>query len=448
VDRKVRHCFLRLAIPLMVAQVVAASNAGVAASNAGVAASNAGVAASALGEFARVCDADGRLLWGKPLCGPLVLVDPSTRAAVANRPDPDGKFRREGPIFNGTFPEQFTPSNTAIKWGGQEWATVMLPLPADPFRRLSLLAHESFHRIQPGLGLRAADSGNAHLETEAGRVWLRLELRALARALRAEKAEESRSAAGDAMLFRLYRHKLCPGSESMEAALERQEGLAEYTGVFVALRATGESVSRVARVVEAFEDSNAFARSFAYATGPALGLLLDRYAAGWRGRAATVSLDSLLIAGLHVQTPGDLPRQAQLRAAQYGFRAVSRAEREREEGHRVFLVELRSKFLEGPTLEFPSAAEMSRNFDPGKLVPFPPHGTYYAAGTFAANWGKLTVESGGALVAPDNTSVQVPGPLDLQARPIRGAGWVLNLKAGWTVQSSGRPGSFAVVRQR
>jgi hypothetical protein len=131
-------------------------------------------------------------------------------------------------------------------------------------------------------------------------VWLRQEIRALARGLRAEGAAGRQSAA-DAMLFRIYRHHLFPGSEAMEAAMEKHEGLAEYTGVFVAMRATGEDISREARVVEAFEDSTQFARSFAYATGPAVGLLLDRYAAGWRGRAASTPLDSMLISAVRVQ---------------------------------------------------------------------------------------------------------------------------------------------------
>jgi len=88
---------------------------------------------------------------------------------------------------------------------------------------------------------------------------------------------------------------------------------------------------------------------------------------------------------------------------------------------------------------------MTRNFNPGGLVPFPPHGTYYPTGTFAASWGKLQVDSGGALVAPDNRSLRVPAPADPDARPIRGAGWVLQLEPGWTIRPSERPGSFAVV---
>jgi hypothetical protein len=231
----------------------------------------------------------------------------------------------------------------------------------------------------------------------------------------------------------------------MEAALEKQEWLAEYTGVFIALRETGESIGREARIVEAFEDSDAFARSFAYATGPALGLLLDRYAAGWRERAAATSLDSMLASALKVKPPEDLQREVRMRAGLYGYDAVVAAEREREERHTAFLAGLTARFVDGPPLDFTPAAEMSRNFSPGTLVPFPPHGTYYPTGTFAASWGKLQVQSGGALVAPDNRSVRVSVPADPEARPIRGDGWVLQIAPGWTIGASVRPGSFAVL---
>ncbi|MDQ2840413.1 MAG: hypothetical protein M3Y72_05120 [Acidobacteriota bacterium] len=212
------------------------------------------------------------------------------------------------------------------------------------------------------------------------------------------------------------------------------------------MRETGEDIGREARIVEAFEDSNAFARSFGYATGPALGLLLDRYAVGWREQAASApSLESMLVSALHLHTPKNLQRAAEQRATLYGYMAVAAAEHGRQERQNAFLSELRSKFLQAPTLDFPTAPEMSRNFDPGSLVPFPPYGTYYPSGTFTANWGKLQVESGGALVAPDNRSVRVPAPTDPEASPVRGAGWTLELASGWSIRPSERSGSFALV---
>jgi hypothetical protein len=131
----------------------------------------------ALNEWTSVCHSDGVLLWSKSLCGPLVLVSPQTHSAIADRPDPDGKFHRQESVYIGALPKQFTPSNTSIRWNQQDWAMVMLPLPTDPFLRLALLAHESFHSVQPSLGLRASDAPDPSLDTEAGRLWMRLELR-------------------------------------------------------------------------------------------------------------------------------------------------------------------------------------------------------------------------------------------------------------------------------
>src|ERR1044072_8729458 len=45
----------------------------------------------------------GEVLWRAQLCGPIVLVDPETRAAVANQPDPAGKFQRQEGMFVGAW---------------------------------------------------------------------------------------------------------------------------------------------------------------------------------------------------------------------------------------------------------------------------------------------------------------------------------------------------------
>ena len=407
-------------------------------------------AIAALEEFTKICESEGQAIWGHSLCGPMMLVDPATRTVISNHGDSQNRFRREGALFTGPFPEPFTPSNTAIQWDGQHWSTVMLPLPLDPFRRLALLAHEAFHRIQPELGLIGSDTPNEQLDTEDGRIWLRMELRAMGQALRMQDAI-ARRAAADAMLFRMYRHNLFPGSAEREAAMERQEGLAEYTGAVVALRTTGESVNREARIMESFEDSDAMARSFAYATGPGLGLLLDRFTQGWRSRVATTAMNSMLIWALKVPTQADLKRTAEERAALYGYPAVVRAEQEREQRRADLASELNVKFLQGSVLDFPSSPEMNRNFNPMALTPFPPHGTYYPTGTFTAPWGKIQVDSGGALVTPDNRSVRVPvpssfHPSDAPGAAIQGNGWALKLSPGWRIIPARKAGSFLVVR--
>lgn len=398
-----------------------------------------------LSEFQRVCQEAGDRMWGVPLCGRLLLVDSRSRMTVANMPDPEGTFRDAGGLFVGSLPPEILIANTSIRWGNEDWAMVSLPLPTDEFLRLRLLVHESFHRLQARLGLRAADTAGGHLDSESGRLWLRLELRALAQALRLDGAA-ARTAAEDALLFRAVRHSLHPRAQVLESALEIQEGLAEYTGTVIALGQSGESPVRVARAVEDFEDQSSFSRSFAYATGPALGLLLDKHAPGWRkGLTRDSSLGSLLGHALNVRAGTDPVHLAQSRGERYGLRAVAAAERGRAVRTQALLAGYRARFLDGPVLLFPRTEELRRSFNPNNLVPLGDSGTVYPTGTFVSRWGKLQIDDVGGLLATDNQTLRVSAPAELSARPLSGPGWRLELAPGWTVRPGTIAGSFVVV---
>jgi hypothetical protein len=400
-----------------------------------------------LARFQSVCDSEGKLLWGASLCGPVAIVNPKTHWTVSTERDPDGKFEKRGPVFVGFLPAQITVANTAIDWGGRKWATIQSPVPADPYSALALVTHEAFHRVQESLGVAGSDQPEAHLDTETGRLWLRMELRALAKALRTENDQEMRKWFVDALTFRELRYSLHPEARDREAALERQEGMAEYTGAAVALKATGEWIGRVARRVESFEDSDAYARSFAYVTGPAQGLLLDRMGPGWRARVRSgASVESQMIAAVRFSAPPNLAAAAQTRAGFYGYRAVAAAEHERDARHQALLDSLTRQFVDGPTLTFLPSNNLNRMFNPNELVPFGAQGTYYPTGTFSAEWGKLEVESVGAILSSDNASVRVVAPADPKARPLHGPGWTLDLSPGWTLRPvASRAGSFDVV---
>ena len=91
------------------------------------------------------------------------------------------------------------------------------------------MLHELFHRIQPDLGLITLSGQNAHLDTVEGRVWLRLEWRALARAL-GQSGEDRKRAVSDAVAFRLTRRSQFANAAENERVEEIREGLAQYTG--------------------------------------------------------------------------------------------------------------------------------------------------------------------------------------------------------------------------
>ncbi len=113
-------------------------------------------AAAALAEAQALCEADAGRLWGASLCGPLLIADPRTRAVIANQAGAEGGLTASDGVFTGVLPADINIANTAVEWDGVRWTMLMAPLPDDAESRGALLMHESWHRIQPEIGLPAA----------------------------------------------------------------------------------------------------------------------------------------------------------------------------------------------------------------------------------------------------------------------------------------------------
>ena len=391
---------------------------------------------------------DGGVLWGAELYGPLFLVDPASRFVVANQADPEGTLREEDGVWVGTLPEEINPANTAVEWAGLRWTMVMWPPPTIPHARNRLLLHELFHRIQEDVGLAAEDPPNGHLDTRDGRVWMRLEMRALAEAL-ASGGSGRLASIRDALDFRERRRSLFPAAAAEEDALERNEGMAEYTGLVLSGLPAEVLADRAAVELERREASESFSRSFAYATGPAYGVLLDESDRPWREplvRGAT--LGELLEASYDTEA-SRVPAEGRI-AAYNGERVVA-IETAREEERLAREAELRARFVDGPVLRLAPGAEFSFSFDPNDAVNLEDAGTVYGSTRVTDVWGILEVESGGALFLRNAegwfTGVVVPAPAGGPEPPASGDGWRLDLADGWEIAPGERAGDW-VVRQR
>lgn len=408
-------------------------------------------AMSAFREASAVCHRDAGALWGRPLCGPVALAERQTRLVLANDSAVKQPFLSLGDAFVTTAPSGTGFANTSFDWAGRRWAMIMLPLPTDTFDRVTLVMHEVFHREQDSLGLGGMDLPNNQLDELNGRVWLRFELQALAAALDALAASHAsvRAHTEDALLFRARRRQLYPLADSLEPALEIQEGLAEYTGERLAMTYTGETPRRVARKVRDFQANPTYVRSFAYATGPALGVLLDHFAPDWRRRAREVRDPArMLAASIGLRVPRDLAREADRRARRYDYATVMREETARDSARRGSIAAYRARLVDGPTLTF-TQPWLGRNFNPQTLVGFDIRNTVYPTGTFNSVWGKLEVTNGGALLSNDQATLRVSAPSTTPAsgaRTLRGNGWTLELAPGWQVTPEpGRAGSYIVA---
>ena len=386
-------------------------------------------------EARAVCDADGGRLWGAELCGPMLVVDRETRAVVANQAGTSDVLKPDGDVWRGTLPAQTILANTAVDWDGVRWTMVMAPLPSTEISRRALATHENWHRIQPQLGLPMASPTPAHLATAEGRTAMRLEWRALAVALMTDDPVASRAAAGDALAFRAARHALAgPSGADEERVLELNEGLAEYTAI--KLTAPNPEASAVGALTTA-EAGESYPRSFPYASGPAYGLLLDRFVSDWRrGLTADSDLGGLLASAVGVPLLDDTAAIGD----RYGAAEIAVAERETARVRAEADARWTARLIDGPVLRLPFVA-MNIGFDPNNLVPLPPHGTVYPTLTVTDAWGVLTV-TGGALIDGNWQAVMIPAPSSVMETA--GDGWTLELAEGWRLGSGDRPGDYVL----
>ena len=383
-------------------------------------------------EAQTLCERDGGRLWGVSVCAPMVIADRRTQTFATSQPAPEG-----------ARPRQLGLVNAPVQWGGATWGAYMWDdvVNKTPRSRKELFLHELFHGVQPRLGLGAPALATEHLDAADGRYWLRLEWRALARALR-ESGEQRNLAVRDALAFRQARRMLYPASAEDERAQEITEGLAAYTGTVLAAPSAADAIVSALDLLANAEAAESFVRTFAYKSGPAYGVLLDASSPGWTRRVrGTDDLGTLLMRALAVQPATD----ATASATRYGGAEIRASEQKREQERQERLAELRRRFVDGPVLRIPGGGSGMSNSMGAAVIPG--IGTVYF-GPFRASgvWGTLEAEKG-VLVASDGGSRRLAAPARPDGAAIAGDGWTFKAAPGWVVREGARRGDYEVVRQ-
>jgi len=383
-------------------------------------------------EVQALCERDAGRLWGVSLCGPMVIGDLRTQTFATSQPAPDAPR----PPLVGLV-------NAPVEWGGTTWGAYVWDFAVNetPRGRHELLLHELFHRVQRQLGLVVAAGANEHLDAPDGRYWLRLEWRALARAL-GEAGDRRQAAVRDALAFRQTRRAIARDAAESERTAEIGEGLAQYTATVVAASSPAEATASALAQLAAAEKQESFVRMFAYASGPAYGVLLDAAAPGWpRNVRATDDLGALAMQAFGVQPASD----ATSAAARYGGVEVKAAEQQREAQRRARVAELRQRFVDGPVLVLRGGGRGSSDAR-GALVLAGIGTVYFGSYRFSGEWGTLEAETG-VLVASDGGSRWVPAPVRRDDGTAEGDGWTFKAAPGWVVREGARRGDYEVVRQ-
>lgn len=360
----------------------------------------------AVAAYIRDCAAAGSRLWDRSLCAPIVVVDPGSGTHWSSEAVP-------GPLPS-------VRANTAFDWGGRKWIMVLTPLPREAAAVREIIFHEAWHAHQQELGLPSNAAVAPHLDTWRNRYLMRLEWNALRAALQSSGSQR-RKHVRQALAFRQRRLASSPAAAEAERAAMRHEGLAAYTGAAL----SGAPVDRAVAAIDSGPGRPGLARSFAYVSGPAWGLLLDSLRPGWRGRLAGGS-DLPDLAGL-------LPA-ARPRADDYGGTALLQAEQQAGIAREARIRAALAATSERSGLRIPLAS-MQMDFDPNDVSTGPDGSTIYHRITLRDRWGRIVISGTGLRVLPDFRTAYAPWPL-------REGG--LELSAGWRVVNRAGGGSEIV----
>ncbi|TDQ79808.1 hypothetical protein [Sphingobacterium yanglingense] len=385
-------------------------------------------------------------LWNKDLYGGILLVDPKSRQLYANQPDQNNTLQLQNEIYVGKLPENINSANTALQWNGKTWAMIMLPLSKNKHDRINLLAHELFHTIQTSLGYTQFNKESNHLEEKEGRIYLRLELEALKKAILADAPRVQQKHLTNALIFRKYRNAIFPGSNDLENQLELNEGLAEYTGLMISNRDREQIKYHFTNTLDDFFKNPTFVRSFAYNTTPIYGYLLSQKNPLWHQKiTADSNLTDYFIESFKVKLPKDLKSAAAKNLSAYDGELIVAEEDHRSEQIKARVAIYKSKFIEQPHFKI-KFENMNTSFDPRNILPIEDKGTVYPNIRVTDNWGILDVNNG-ALMSPNWGNISVSVPTVIEEELIQGDGWSLQIDSNYTVVKDATSGNYILIKK-
>ncbi len=381
-------------------------------------------------EVEKLCNEDNGKLWGENLYGPILLIDARTRKLYSNVQDKKGILKPKEDIFTGTYPREEV-INYAKEFGGTLYAMAPIPEEEDYYRITSRCIHGLFHCFQIRKEIDTPDYNTSHMSDRTARLWLKMEWKALERAIRTSE-ETRKQAVRDALVFRAARRELYPKYVQEENKFENYEGLASFTYMMLSTGSRDQYLKTLLEYYHRIYDFRSYTFSYGFVHGNLYAHLLNETGFDFSSiNSKEFDLGEALRERYDLTLPGISRDIAGSLAFSYDVDLVKEEERQREEQLREGLRRRTAQFTERPVvileLESPNFSFEAEDTDPVDTL-----GTIYQTIRVTDNWGKLAVEEGGCLVSPNLSFLRVPAKnVKKEKQHITGDGWHIVLNNNW-----------------
>lgn len=384
------------------------------------------------------CNSDSGKLWGENLYGPVMFVNGKTRAIYTNVADRENILKaREGLIYTGVLPRERLITNNVIEFGGVRYAMAPLPEEEDSVRITMRAIHSLFHCFQERHDLKPSTFSTRHMNEANARLLLKLEWKALTNAIQSS-GDARLQAIRDALIFRGARRELLPDAVTDENKFENYEGLTTFTYMKLGTAGDDELKTRLLDYLERIYSNSSYASGYGFVHGALYAYLLNErefdfkqiLASDFDLGTATATAYSVILPELCRDVAGSL-------ALNYDLPSIRAEEVEREKMITEQTRKIVTTFTEKPVL-IVQMESPNFSFEPEDINSLDTLGILYMKLRVSDNWGKLTVDGGGALLTNDLGTLRVSArEVQMERNHVIGTGWHLVLNDGWHSEKDG-----------
>jgi hypothetical protein len=384
-------------------------------------------------EVEKFCNKDNARLWGKNLYGPIMFIDRPTRKIFANQPDKEGNLKGKDGVFTGVYPKELIINNRDIAFGGTIFAMAPLPGKESSTEIIYRAIHSLFHCYQKAKNLEPGNLNTRHMDEKNGRLWLKLEWRALRNAINSE-GDLRQQAIRDALIFRGARRELNPQFINVENKFEDYEGLATLTFITFCADTAGETERRLTENLDRYYKYQSYGRNYGFIHGALYGYLAQAKGFDF----SIINSDSVDLANVvrnlyNIQLPAICRDVAGSIALSYDIESIYKEEDQRLTDIKERIHKEISVFTEKPVVYLELESPYF-DFEPEDIRSLDTLGTVYRAIRVSDNWGKLTVDAGGCLVSYNLKFLRITAKNFKDSKNhLYGDGWHLMLNSDWEI---------------
>jgi hypothetical protein len=383
------------------------------------------------------CYKDGGSLWGRNIFGPLMFVDRQQRMVYSNFPDREGNLKKKEGIYSSSYPKDLIINRDSLTFGGTQFALAALPPEEDEFTIVSRGIRSLYYFHQHYFGYKPIPYNTSVMDEKNARLWLKLEWRALRKAIEGE-GNERLVALRDALIFRGANHEFYSNYVEDQIIFENYEGLAVFTYLLLGTESEEEFKTKL---LEGLDNIYSFS-TYSGTYGSIHGAIYASFAY-WGGfdfstiKSANTDLGSLVRDIYDIQLPTYCRDVAGSIALNYDLAAVQAEEEARDNQIREQIKKETNIFTDRPVVSIDLLSPYF-DYEPMDVVPVDEQGTIFKKLNVSDNWGKLMVEEGGCLVSNNFRNLKIPaGNLKTDRTHIYGDGWSLTLNSDWELVHMG-----------